>query len=139
MKTIWIIIAVVIIAIVGFIALSNDSEPDVTNSTNSQDSTSTDSSLADEATPTVVSYSGSGFSPSSVTIKEGELVTFRNESDDEMWVASNPHPIHTALGGFDAGKNYSKGESYTFMFTRKGSWGYHNHSNSDDTGTVVVQ
>jgi plastocyanin len=87
-----------------------------------------------------VTYSDSGFSPKSVTIKKGEAVTFVNESSGGMSVASDPHPTHTDYPGFDQFKSLEKGQkSYTFTFEKIGSWGYHNHINPSMTGTVVVE
>jgi plastocyanin len=92
----------------------------------------------------------SGFSPKSVTIKKGGTVTWSNESAGQMWVGSASHPTHTAYDGtalsehcaagadevpFDQCKN---GMSYSFTFTKVGTWNYHNHSNSSQFGSVVV-
>jgi plastocyanin len=90
----------------------------------------------------------SGFSPKTVTIKKGGTVTWSNESSGDMWVASAQHPTHTVYdgtslqehcgsgaGAFDQCNN---GESYSFIFNKVGTWNYHNHNNSSQTGTVVV-
>lgn len=87
---------------------------------------------------TVVTYTDAGFSPKTVTVKLGTTVAFMNDSASGLWVASNPHPQHTDLSGFDAGRSVSKGGSYEYTFTKTGSWNYHNHAKSTDTATVVV-
>lgn len=87
---------------------------------------------------TVVTYSDEGFSPSILHVKAGTAVTFQNESSRPMWVASNPHPSHTGYPGFDAQNAYGQGSIYLFIFNRVGTWGYHNHMNPSDTGTIVV-
>ncbi len=99
-----------------------------------------------------VTYSGHGFSPSTVTIAKGGTVTFVNQSSNKMWVASDPHPTHQGYDGttrsqhcaqgYTGAKPFdqcSTGNSFTFTFTKTGSWGYHNHDLHQDTGTVVVQ
>lgn len=93
------------------------------------------------ATKTVtVTYDGKSFSPSIVTIKNGDSVTFINSSTGGMSVASNPHPTHTIYPEFDQYKTSAKGQKeFTFTFTKVGSWGYHNHLNPGVGGTVVVQ
>lgn len=88
--------------------------------------------------PTSVSYDGSAFSPATVTIEIGTVVTFTNTSSNSLRVASDPHPTHTDLPGFDSVKTLKKGESYSFTFTKTGSWGYHNHLASSHKGTIVV-
>ncbi len=87
----------------------------------------------------VVTYTDSGFSPAVLTIKNGGTVTFKNSASDDMWVASNPHPVHTDYPGFDAKKNIAPGETYQFTFTKSGSWGYHNHLNPSEGGKIIVQ
>ncbi len=86
-----------------------------------------------------VSYTDSGFNPSSVSIKRGETVKFRNDSSGGMQVASNVHPVHSDYSGFDAGRAYGQGETYSFTFDRTGSWNYHNHVNAGRGGQVVVE
>lgn len=90
------------------------------------------------STPTVVTYDSKSFSPASVTIEVGDTVTFTNTGSGSMWVGSDPHPNHTDLPAFDSLKGLKKGESYSFTFTKAGSWGYHNHLSSSHKGTVVV-
>ncbi len=97
----------------------------------------------------VVTYTDAGFSPKTITIAEGDTVTFVNNSSRNMWVASNIHPTHNeypeesdgdCLGSsFDACAGVSSGESWSFTFDRVGEWGYHNHLNPSRTGTVIVE
>lgn len=86
-----------------------------------------------------VAYTSSGFSPSTLTVKIGSTVTFVNNSNKKMWVASNPHPIHTDFPDFDAKKGYHPGESYSFTFSESGTYKYHNHLSSFSSGVVVVK
>lgn len=97
-----------------------------------------DATQATSLKETIVSYTDSGFLPRTITIKRGDTVTFKNESAHSMWVASDPHPVHTNYVAFDALRGYRPGETYSFTFTRSGTWGYHNHLRAGDTGTVVV-
>lgn len=104
--------------------------------------------------PIMVSYTNSGFSPATLTVKKGQSVKFTNNSSETMWVASNPHPSHTSYDGtsrethcaagykgpspFDECIAVNAGASYTFTFTKTGTWGYHNHANHNMFGTVTV-
>jgi plastocyanin len=85
-----------------------------------------------------VKYAENGFSPLVITVKVGTAVTFTNSSTKNMWVASNPHPAHTGLPGFDELKSVASGGTYTYTFTKVGTWKYHNHILPSDTGTVIV-
>jgi plastocyanin len=87
---------------------------------------------------TVVTFTDKGFSPSLATVKVGTTVTFVNESGGQMWVASDPHPTHTLLPGFDELKSVGNGGTYDYAFTKVGTWTYHNHINPAVKGTVVV-
>ncbi len=86
-----------------------------------------------------VTYDDGGFSPMILRIKVGDTVTFQNTSGGALWVASNPHPVHTALPGFDAGKGILSGDFFTYTFTKIGSWSFHNHLNSRHGGTIIVE
>lgn len=99
-----------------------------------------------------VSYNGTSFSPASLTIKNGDSVTFTNNSNGQMWVASDPHPTHQGYSGttkdqhcpdvagtaFDECTAVPLGGTYSFTFKKVGSWGYHNHTNHSAVGTIVV-
>jgi len=87
----------------------------------------------------VVTFTGNGFEPSTLTVKAGDTVEFKNESGDDFWPASNVHPTHLLYPGFDAKKPVLPGDSYSFTFEKKGTWGYHNHLTPDVTGTIVVK
>ncbi len=90
------------------------------------------------STRTVVAYSDSGFGPMEVTITEGSTVTFVNESNRSMWVASAVHPTHSLLPGFDQLTSVARGGTYEYTFTKVGTWKYHNHMFPSDTATVIV-
>lgn len=94
-----------------------------------------------------VTYTNSGYLPGTLTVKKGETVTFKNQSQKSMWTASAVHPAHRVYpttGGclgstFDACSGIQPGASWSFKFDISGTWKYHNHLNPGDTGTVVVE
>ncbi len=86
-----------------------------------------------------ISMTDSGFSPNTITINNGDTVKFVNNGTKGIWPASAPHPTHTDYPGFDAGKAVQPGGSYSFTFTKVGTWKYHNHSNSSQFGSITVQ
>lgn len=85
-----------------------------------------------------VMYTGAGFSPASLVIPIGSKVAFKNESGISLQVASDPFPSHTDYDDFYSEKSYAPGGTYTFQFTRSGSFGYYNESNSSDHGFIKV-
>lgn len=94
--------------------------------------------LTQNNTVTTVRFTGNGFDPDIVTVQNGDSVTWINDSDQQMWIASNPHPTHTDYPAFDELQSVGRNESYTFKFTKSGVWGYHNHPNPNISGKVIV-
>ena len=94
-----------------------------------------------------VTYTNSGYLPSTLTVKKGETVTFKNQSSRAMWTASAVHPTHRGYpttGGclgstFDACAGIQPGNSWSFKFDISGTWKYHNHLSPGDTGTIDSQ
>lgn len=86
-----------------------------------------------------VVYANDGFAPAEITVKAGETVTFVNQSDAPMWVASAPHPAHTLYPEFDQKASVSKGGTYSFTFEKLGAHPYHNHLLLGKYGKVIVK
>lgn len=86
-----------------------------------------------------VILSDQGFAPQTITIRSGESVTWINNSSDRMLVASDPHPAHTDLPGFDQGTIANPGSSWTYRFNSVGTHTYHDHINPNLVGTVIVE
>ena len=91
---------------------------------------------SEEIGENTVIYRDSGFTPSSLSIQVGTTVKFINQSSKPMWVASDPHPVHTGYSAFD---QLSDGEEYSFTFSEAGSYRYHNHLFPTDAGVVSVE
>jgi plastocyanin len=77
------------------------------------------------------------FSPDTLTVKKGTIVTWINEDSAPHLVASDPHPAHTDLPGLQS-TPLSKGQGYSFTFDKVGSWGYHCHLHPSMKGTIIV-
>ncbi len=86
-----------------------------------------------------VRYTNTGFEPAKLTVAVGTMVEFINQSDEEMWVASNMHPSHEILATFDQFKGAGKGQSYMYTFDKKGVWPYHDHINPALEGMITVE
>jgi plastocyanin len=106
-------------------------------------------------TETAITYTDTGFSPKSVEVATGSTVRFVNTSTHGMWVGVDDHPSHTKYDGtstkehcaegvntngtFDSCVAMAPGTVYNFTFTKAGTFVYHNHTKSADTGTVIVK
>jgi len=153
-----IIVAAIIIAVILGIAYVFYVKPQTTQAPNIVTNESiqnqpivTNKPITNASTSATVTYNGTSFSPTNVTIKQGGTVNFINKSVNPMWVASNPHPFHTdydstnkqthCVAGYAGPKPFdecSSGASFSFTFSKIGFWGYHDHLNGNATGTVVV-
>lgn len=125
---------------------SSSSDADMMNETDEMNGMTTEemmnheqSSIGEKISKHTVFYTDKGFSPSSLEIKAGETVKFANNSSGGMWVASGPHPDHTAYPEFDPKRNIPSGEIYEFTFTKIGEWKYHNHIKAGMYGTIIVK
>jgi plastocyanin len=108
-----------------------------------------DAGMMEGSPAATITYDGTKFSPSSVTVKKGEIVRWVNNSSQATWPASAIHPTHSVypektssdcLGSaFDACKGLKQGESWDFKFNTPGEWRYHDHLHASQTGVVIVQ
>lgn len=90
------------------------------------------------ATQNTVMLTATGYSPAVLTIKAGTTVTWVNKSSEEATVNSNPHPTHTDYPPLNLG-SFADGASLTLTFPQAGTYGYHNHLNPSEKGTIIVQ
>lgn len=131
------IISAVVVGSLVLFAIKDRTNPNNHATVPGQSSTQKASPVAQGPGATVVFQNGQ-FTPKTVTIKAGQSVSFINMSDSQIQVASDPHPTHTNLKGFQS-NNLDKDDAYLFIFSKAGTWGYHDHLNPSNTGTVIVQ
>lgn len=132
------IIAIGAIAAVA-VALINKGDTENTNTPASHTHESS-SAHQDDNSPVAatITYKNTGFEPAATTIKAGESVKVINDSNAPLDFGSDPHPSHTDNPELNAG-DIEHGESKTFTVTTKGDWGYHNHYNPSNHGTIKVE
>ena len=85
-----------------------------------------------------VRYTNQGYVPDHLEVSAGTMVQFINESDNDMWVASNEHPGHTNLPTFDQFSPSTKSSVYNYTFDQVGTWSYHDHLRPTLTGLISV-
>jgi len=96
-----------------------------------------------------ITYGAGGFSPKTVTVAKGGVVTFVSENGAKMWVGADKHPTHKEYDGTSRAEHCAPGatlsfdqcgtgNSYSFTFDKAGSFNYHNHVQASDLGTVIV-
>lgn len=162
-KILYAVVAVIVILIVGGVVYSQSKQtnaPEASNYVNSnQEQTSqanpeTNTGNNNEAQGTLsdansmedtqaaihqISFDGKAYTPNNITIKNGDIVVFKNNSDKDFWPASAPHPTHTAYPEFDAKAAVAPGKIFQFKFTKPGKWGFHDHLTPTAFGSVTVE
>lgn len=93
---------------------------------------------AQKESAATITYTNSGFSPSKVTVKSGDQITIKNDSSQALEFSSDPHPVHTDNPELNQDV-LEPGQSRSFTVTTKGTWGYHDHLNEANSGSVVVE
>lgn len=135
-------LAVVVIVAAGAILIASMYRQPTNNIDNeTQNTTTTSDQPAEEpaATPVVtITYDGTSFTLSADTIKAGETVKVVNNSSKELEFDSDPHPVHTDNPELNAGP-IAAGESRSFVLNTKGTWGFHNHLNASQHGSLTVE
>ena len=87
----------------------------------------------------VVEMTDAGIVPAAITVKSGTTITFKNTGTSPHWPASDPHPIHTDLPGFDSKHALAPGDFYRFTFVKVGTFGMHDHLHAAFHATITVQ
>lgn len=87
----------------------------------------------------IITMRAGRFDDDVMDIRRGDTVRWINRDSQPHWPASTPHPAHTDLSGFDALRQIGPGESYEFIFTQSGTFGYHDHLNPSVVGKVIVK
>lgn len=85
-----------------------------------------------------VTLTANGFSPTTLTIKAGQVVTWVNKSGMDATVNSDPHPVHTDYPFLNLG-SFPDGGKLSLTFDKPGTHGYHNHLNPSERGTIIVE
>ncbi len=80
-----------------------------------------------------------GFSPSTLTILQGDTVVFRNIGSKPHWPASDLHPTHGMYPAFDPKKPVVPNDFWSLRFTKTGTWSMHDHLSPAFTGAITVQ
>ncbi len=78
-----------------------------------------------------------GFSPKEVTIKNGTAVRWKNVSGTPQTVNSDDYPTNRLHKELNFGV-FANGSSLVYIFTKPGTYGYHNQFNHEQKGKIIV-
>lgn len=85
-----------------------------------------------------VSVTANGFEPQTVTVKKGQRVVWANKSGGPVTVNSDSHPTHLKWPFLNLGTS-DDGASVSVVFEKAGTYTYHNHLDTSQVGTVIVE
>lgn len=140
-KNVVIVAAVIVVLAVGGWFLTRPKQtiaPEVTQTPTPTVSESGQASPSAVMTQSLVTISGAGFLPKSITIKAGESVNWKNTDSENHIVNSAPHPTHTAYPPLNLGL-IKPGEEKSLVFKAAGTYKYHDHLNPSLTGSITVE
>lgn len=86
----------------------------------------------------IVRITNEGFIPSEITIKKGVVVQFRNETTEDHWPASDPHPTHHFFIAFDPRNPIPPNQSWKMTFAQAGDFRFHDHLYPHTRGVIHV-
>lgn len=140
-----VLILILAVAVLAGIALAmNNDDKKIDNAANSsntnsdQNPTTQPADDTDKGSVQTITYINGGFSPEKLTTKAGENVVIENKSNTVIQFNSDEHPEHTDNSELNVG-TVQPGEKKTFVLTRLGTYGFHDHLNPSATGEIVVQ
>jgi plastocyanin len=134
--TIWIVAAVIVIIIIGIVYLSRGgyrsaspvSAPSSTSSTTQNTGTNQNGG---QTSGTAVTIQNFAFSPATLEVSKGDIVTWTNED-------SVPHQIASDTNVF-LGSSMNKGQTFSFTFTETGIFPYHCAIHPSMQGKIIVK
>jgi plastocyanin len=86
----------------------------------------------------VITYGNDGFEQASYTVKSGETVLVENASKEEFYFTTGDHHNHDIHSPLNLG-TIAPGESSSFVAPEAKTYGFHNHDNETEAGTLIVQ
>jgi plastocyanin len=129
-KTNLVIVAIIIVLAVGMFFFFNSRK---------QVAPGEQTKAASQEPSVTIHITEEGFSPSEVTVKQGETVEWVNNTSAPRWPASNLHPTHEIYPEFDPMEPVESGKTWSFTFAKAGSWSYHDHLAPNKRGIIEVE
>ncbi len=141
------LIVLVLLGALGYYALNRQND-EQTSSTQSNETSQTATENSANTTTTqfqpvapdealTIFFSDDGFDSGSYAVQKGQTVTVKNTSSMTLEFASDNHPTHLLQPELNT-QPIGPGKSTTFTPTKVGTWGFHDHLQSQYMGELVV-
>ena len=82
-----------------------------------------------------ITYKSGVFSPTNLRIHAGDTVRFKNDGFFGIRVVTD----NNQLPGFDSVGDIPQGSYFSYTFSEKGIFGYHNNKDLEEQGTIIVR
>lgn len=124
----------------GFLLLNQTSQTPTSSLVETEETQTVEPRPTDQAEVEgeMIGLTESGFTPRTLTIQAGSMVVFTNNTGRIATVDSDVHPTHRLYPILNKG-NFGPGEKHEVTFEETGTFTYHNHLNSSQTGTVIIE
>jgi plastocyanin len=130
-KILLVVLVLVALSVAAFAAISRGTPESNTNTPAQNTNTNTDQPTAAAGAVTMANMM---FTPPQITVQKGSTVTWTNNDS----VAHTVTDDLSNVGGPDSG-TIAAGGTYSFTFTKSGSYQYHCKLHTSMRGTIVVQ
>ncbi|MDP2638034.1 MAG: cupredoxin domain-containing protein [Candidatus Levybacteria bacterium] len=130
-----------IVVAVGALAIfgnKNAATQEIQPTTMESEKTASPTTMQKDNSDVTVILDNTGFTPKDITVKTGTKVVWTNSSGETATVNSDNHPNHLLYPFLNLGE-FRDGSSLEVVFDKAGMYGYHNHYNASQIGTVTVE
>ena len=125
-----VIVVLVAVVVVGYVALRPK-----TTSAPAAPTTTAPTTLALAA----VSITSGGFVPATITVHVNQGIVWTNNDTATHEVASDPYPTDNAVAGFNDTQPLATSDTFDFIFSKAGTYTYHDNLHPTTRGTVIVK
>jgi plastocyanin len=127
----------VLIAVSSYLAFGTNSKTTAPGS--NQVSSASASIISATVPPAVVDITSTGFSPATISVKVGQAVDWTNTDTAPHFVTSDdPRPLTKTTPNPKSNSALDPTTSYDYIFSKAGTYTYHDELNPDFRGTVIV-
>ncbi len=91
-----------------------------------------------EPTAAVVTIQAEGFTPSTITVKKSQMITWKNLDKAQHQVSADPFPTNASLPELGRGEVLEPGDEFSFYYDSVGTFSYHDNLNPYTLKGVVI-
>lgn len=86
-----------------------------------------------------ITVSNNGFEPAIIRVKANTVVVWKNVSDNEISINSDPYPENNAYPELNLGNVVATVGSTQVFLSNPGTYTYHNNFNPKQRGVIIVE